>query len=76
MMPAPPRLWRPKMPKLRKREVRKAIARAKDMLARNADPCEVFEGVLNRGYTRALRTFVVLGENFLAGRTSEARRIT
>jgi hypothetical protein len=41
------------MPNPRKQEVRRAILRAKDMLERNADPCETFEGVLSKGYVRA-----------------------
>jgi len=56
------------MSNLTKKDVRRATVRARDMLERNADPCETFEGVLNRGYVRALRTFVRLGEQFLAAR--------
>jgi hypothetical protein len=58
----------------RKREVHTAILQAKDMLERNADPCETFEGVLSKGYVRALRVLVVLGERFLASGRSRARR--
>jgi len=53
------------MSNLMKKDVHRATVRAKDMLKRNADPCETFEGVLNRGYVRALRTLVRLGEKFL-----------
>jgi hypothetical protein len=49
----------------RKQEVQRAIRQAKDMLERNADRCETFEGVLSREYVRALRVLVVLGERFL-----------
>lgn len=49
-----------------KREVRRAIRQAKNMLERNADPCETFEGILSREYVRALRVLVALGERFLA----------
>jgi hypothetical protein len=64
------------MPNLRKKEVRRAIVRAKDMLERNANPCETFEGVLSRGYVRALRTLLALAEDFLARRGSATRRMT
>jgi hypothetical protein len=43
-----------------------AILQAKDMLERNGDPCETFEGVLSKRYVRALRVLVVHGEAFLA----------
>jgi hypothetical protein len=62
------------MPNPRKREVHTAILQAKDMLERNADPCETFEGVLSKGYVRALRVLVVLGERFLVKGTSAPRR--
>jgi hypothetical protein len=64
------------MPNLRKKDVRRAIIRAKDMLERNTNPCETFEGVLSPGYVRALRTFLVLAEDFLARRESATRRVT
>jgi len=64
------------MPNLRKKDVRRAIIRAKDMLERNADPCETFEGVLSRKYIRALRTLLALAEDFLATRGSATRRMT
>ena len=54
--------------KPKKKEVRRAIGRAKQMLQRNADPCETFEGVLSREYVRALRALVALGEQFLGKR--------
>jgi len=50
----------------KKQEVQRAIRQAKDMLERNGDPCETFEGVLSKEYVRALRVLVVLGERFLA----------
>lgn len=49
-----------------KREIRRAVQQAQNMLERNADACETFEGVLSKEYVRALRVFVVLGEKFLA----------
>lgn len=62
------------MPNPRKREVRTATLNVKAMLERNADPCETFEGVLSKGYVRALRVLVVLGEKFLArGRSNLAK---
>ena len=64
------------MPNLRTKDVSRAIIRAKDMLERNANPCETFEGVLSPGYVRALRTLLELGEDFLARRGSVTRRIT
>ena len=54
------------MPKPTKKAVRSTIARAKQMLERNADPCETFEGVLPRTYVASLHTLIVLGEDFLA----------
>jgi hypothetical protein len=57
-----------------KREVRTAILQAKEMLERNADPCETFEGVLSKGYVRALRVLVVLGERSLANGRSRGLR--
>ena len=54
------------MQNLKKQEVRRAIRQAKNMLERNADPCETFEGVLSKEYVRALRVLVGLGERFLA----------
>jgi len=56
------------MSNLTKKDVHRATVRAREMLNRNADSCETFEGVLNRGYVRALRTLVCLGEQFLAAR--------
>jgi hypothetical protein len=58
----------------KKQEVQRAIRQAKNMLERNADPCETFEGVLNREYVRALRVLVSLGNNFLARSKAAARR--
>lgn len=63
------------MPNPRKREVHTAILQAKAMLQRNADSCETFEGVLSKGYVRALRVLVVLGERFLARDESPGRRV-
>jgi hypothetical protein len=54
------------MQNLKKQEVQRAIRQAKNMLERNADPCETFEGVLSKEYVRALRVLVALGERFLA----------
>jgi hypothetical protein len=54
------------MSTLKKKEVRRAIGLVKQMLERNADSCETFEGILNRGYVRALRRLVVLGEQYIA----------
>lgn len=54
------------MSQIRKNEVRRAIVRAEEMLDRNASSYDTFEGVLNRGYVRALRTLIGLGEQFLA----------
>jgi hypothetical protein len=57
------------MKPMRKRDVRRAVVRAREMLERNApDSCDTFEGVLGRGYVRTLRTLVLLGEEFLAPR--------
>jgi len=56
------------MTQIRKRDVRRAIDRAIEMLERNADGCDTFEGVLNRGYVRALKTLINLGGNFLVPR--------
>ena len=58
------------MTRIRKRDVRRAIAGAKDMLERNACTIDTFEGVLSRGYVRDLRMLVQLGERFLASRKS------
>jgi hypothetical protein len=52
------------MSTLTKKDVHRATVLAREMLKRNADPCETFEGVLNRGYVRAFRTLVRLGEQF------------
>jgi len=56
------------MTRLRKRDVRSAIGGAREMLARNADPIDTFEGILDRTYIRNLRTLVLLAERFLATR--------
>jgi hypothetical protein len=58
----------------KKQEVQRAIRQAKNMLERNTDPCESFEGVLSRKYVRALRVLVSLGNNFLARSKPAARR--
>lgn len=50
----------------KKQEIQRAIRQPKDMLERNADACETFEGVLSKEYVRALRVLVVLGERLLA----------
>lgn len=63
------------MPNLSKKEVRRAIAGAKDMLVRNTDPCERFEGVLSHGYVRALRKLVALGERYIAKDRPSTRRM-
>jgi hypothetical protein len=64
------------MPKVKKKEVRRAIVRAKDILERNADPCETFEGVLGPGYVQALRTLLAVAEDFVARREPVTRRVT
>jgi hypothetical protein len=56
------------MTRMRKRDVRRAIAGAREMLERNASTIDTFEGILSRGYVRDLRTLVQLGERFLASR--------
>ncbi len=63
------------MKSIARKEVRTAIARAKEMLARNTDPCETFEGVLSRGYVRALRTLVTLGEKYIAKGRAASKRV-
>jgi len=59
---------------LQKKTVRRAVFRTKHMLERNADPCETFNGVLNRNDVRALRTLLSLGESFLRRGTRITRR--
>jgi len=56
------------MSQMRKTDVSRAITRAAEMLERNADSCETFEGILNRGDVRALNTLIHLGERFLLPR--------
>lgn len=64
------------MAKVSKKKVRRALVHAKDILERNANSSDTFEGVLSRGYVRALRTLVVLGETFLARRMSAPRPVS
>jgi hypothetical protein len=66
MLPSPDE--EPNMPQLKKKEVLRAIVQAKEMLERNGNSIETFEGVLSRGYVRALKTLVELGEQFLEQR--------
>ncbi len=54
------------MLRITKKTVSRAIVRAADMLERNANPCDTFEGVLARRDTYALRTLIALGQRFLA----------
>jgi hypothetical protein len=61
------------MVRITNRAVRRANGRAANLLKRNADPVETFEGVLNRQDTHALGILIALGERFLAGRR-RARR--
>ena len=63
------------MSRIRKKEIRKAIVRAMDMLERNTNPCDTFEGVLNREYSRALGNLIALGKKFLAQRNLVSRSI-
>jgi hypothetical protein len=63
------------MSNLTKKDVHRATIQTRDMLKRNADPCETFEGVLNRGYVRALRTLVRLGEQFLVARKPDRHTV-
>lgn len=58
-----------------KKEVRTAIVRAKEMLERNTDRSETFEGVLSRGYVRALQTLVGLGEKYIAKGKAASKRV-
>lgn len=52
----------------RKKELRWALKRTNELLARNADPCETFEGVLNRSDVRALKAVVGFAERALTFR--------
>jgi len=61
------------MPLKQKKELRWAISRANELLARNADPCETFEGVLNQWDVRALKTLVKSAEETIAGRKASPR---
>ena len=63
------------MTQIRKKGVRRALAQAAEMLERNGDGCDTFEGVLGRGYVRALRILIVLGEQFLVPRKPSSRTI-
>lgn len=53
------------MTRITKRTVRMGIAGAKEMLERNADTIDTFEGVLRRRYVRDLKTLIVVGERYL-----------
>jgi hypothetical protein len=61
------------MTQIRKKDVRRAIARAAEMFERNRDGCDTFEGVLARGYVRALKILIGLGEHFLVPRKPLSR---
>jgi hypothetical protein len=56
------------MARIKKKDVRRAVARAAEMLERNSDGCDTFEGVLGREYVRALKTLIGLGEQSLLPR--------
>lgn len=53
------------MSQITKKEIRGAVVRAKEMLARNGNPCDTFEGIFNREYAQALVILIALGEQFL-----------
>ncbi len=61
------------MPRLTKKAVRIAATRAEEMLERNGNPCDTFEGVLNRRDVSALRTLVALGQRFVERRGAAPR---
>jgi len=42
----------------KRQEIRWAICKAEEMVARNHDRVDTFEGVLNRSYVRALNVLV------------------
>lgn len=56
------------MAQIKKKDVRRAVAQAAEMLERNSDGCDTFEGVLGRGYVRSLKILIGLGEEFLSPR--------
>lgn len=50
------------MSRISKRDIRRGIAGAKEMLERNASTIDTFEGVLSRRDVRTLRILIALGE--------------
>jgi hypothetical protein len=52
---------------MRKKDVRWALQRARELLERNACRYETFEGVLSRADVRALRALIGLADQFVAG---------
>ena len=63
------------MSQIRKKDVRRALERARELLERNASPYETFEGVLNRADVRALRTLLGLAEQFVARDNRQSGRL-
>ena len=56
------------MAQIKKKDVRRAVVQAAEMLERNSDGCDTFEGVLGRGYVRSLKILTGLGKEFLLPR--------
>lgn len=54
------------MSRIRKKAIRRAIVLAADLLARNADPIDTFEGVLGVQDTWALRLLIALALRFVS----------
>jgi hypothetical protein len=63
------------MSQIRKKDVHRALERARELLERNASPYETFEGVLNRADVRALETLVGLAEQFVRKHKPQSGRL-
>ena len=57
----------------RSKELRQALKRTHELLARNVDPYETFEGVLNHWDVRALNTLAGFAEQALSVRKRNRR---
>ncbi|MFQ5664675.1 MAG: hypothetical protein ACE5HL_12695 [Terriglobia bacterium] len=56
----------------RRQEIRSAIRLAEELVERNRNPLDTFEGVLNRSYVRALNTLVRAARASLRPRPRES----
>jgi hypothetical protein len=63
------------MSRIRKEAIHRAIVRAADLLDRNADPADTFQGVLGVQDARALNVLIALALRFVCQEENTLRQL-